>query len=90
MNKLPKRQENITLGERGKKVSIPLKELIKNPDLLSSNGGPRCPNCDVLLQETITGKRRIGDEDYCSDCYYEKLGELVEQHPITTGRVRRG
>jgi hypothetical protein len=38
----------------------------------------------------VTGKRRVGEEDVCSDCYYEKLGELVEQHPITTGRVRRG
>ena len=70
-------------------MAIPLRALIEHPDLLPDEG-PRCANCGVLLQETITGKRRIGEDEFCSDCYYEKLGELVEQHPLTTGRVRRG
>jgi hypothetical protein len=70
-------------------MAIPLKKLIKHPELLS-NEGPVCAVCHILLQETITGKRRIGDKEVCSDCYYEKLGELVEEHPIATGRVRRG
>lgn len=70
-------------------MAIPLRELIKNPGLLDEEG-PKCPHCGVVLKETVTGKRRLGDADVCSDCYYEKLGELVEEHPITTGRVRRG
>ena len=70
-------------------MAIPLKDLIDNPGMLAEEG-PKCPYCGVLLQETITGKRRIGDQEVCSDCYYERLGELIEEHPITTGRVRRG
>jgi hypothetical protein len=70
-------------------MAIPLKELIENPDLLSKEG-LRCPHCGVLLQETITGKRWEGDHEVCSDCYYEKLGEAIEKHPIVSGRVRRG
>ena len=46
--------------------------------------------CGVLLQETITGKRREGDHEVCSDCYYERLGQLIEEHPIVGARVHRG
>lgn len=49
-----------------------------------------CPYCRVVLQETITGKRPTPKGSACSDCYYEQLGNVVEQHPIVTARVRRG
>ena len=70
-------------------MAISLKDLMDKPDLLSKEG-PHCYYCGVLLQETITGKRRDGNHEVCSDCYYEKLGEAVEDHPIVSGRVRRG
>jgi hypothetical protein len=69
-------------------MAILLKDLMENPNLLVTEG-PKCPHCGVLLQETITGKRMIGEEEVCSDCYYERLGDLVEQHPITSGRIPR-
>ena len=75
-----------------KTVAIALKQLIQNRDLLVQMEAEQqhCCYCDVLLQETITGKRPTPNGEACSDCYYEKLGEGVEQHPIVSGRVRRG
>jgi hypothetical protein len=70
-------------------MAIPLRDLIERPDLLSKVG-PRCHYCGVLLQETITGKRCEGDHEVCSDCYYEKLGQAIEEHPIVGARVHRG
>jgi hypothetical protein len=55
-----------------------------------SQPGKACAGCGRVLQETVTGNRPIGDRSYCSDCYYEQLGDLVESHPITSGRARRG
>jgi len=73
-------------------MAIALKELIQNHNLLAEIEGEqqRCCYCDVLLQETIAGKRQTPDGRACSDCYYEKLGEGVEENPIVSGRVRRG
>ena len=75
-----------------KTVAIALKELIQNRGLLTLMEAEQqhCCYCNVLLQETITGKRKTPGGEACSDCYYEKLGEGVEQHPIVSGRVRRG
>lgn len=69
---------------------ITLKKLIAERGRAKAKHGQRCPYCGILLQETITGKRRAPDGDACSDCYYEELGEGVERHPIVSGRVRRG
>ena len=73
-------------------MAITLKELIQNRDLLTQMEAEqqRCPYCGVVLQETITGKRPTPKGEACSDCYYEQLGEAVEQHPIVSGRVGRG
>jgi predicted RNA-binding Zn-ribbon protein involved in translation (DUF1610 family) len=49
-----------------------------------------CPKCDVLLQETNTGRRKLGDQYVCSDCYFEDLSGYVEGDPIRSPRVRRG
>jgi hypothetical protein len=73
-------------------VAITLKDLIEDRSKLATLGGDQqhCCQCGVLLQETITGKRKTPDGEACSDCYYEQLGDLVEQHPVVSGRVRRG
>lgn len=73
-------------------MALYLKDLIKNPRLLDDlrTEQPRCCNCDVELQETITGKRSTPKGEACSDCYYELLGELIEQHPIVSAGFRRG
>ena len=75
-----------------KTMAITLKELIENPSKLDALdvGQERCAYCGVLLQETITGKRPTPEGEACSDCYYEKIGEGIEQHPIVSGHVRRG
>lgn len=73
-------------------MGISLKALMADPkklDLLKLDA-PSCPYCKVDLQETITGKRPTPRGSACSDCYHEQVGELVEQHPIVTARVRRG
>ena len=73
-------------------MKISLADLIKDPkrlDVLRLETR-KCPYCGVVLQETITGKRPTPRGFACSDCYYEQIGEIVEQHPIVTARVRRG
>lgn len=49
----------------------------------------RCPRdtCNVILQETITGNRQVGEEHVCSDCYFEDFGKMIDQRPI--GMPRR-
>lgn len=77
-------------------MTIYLNDLVKNPRLLDelrakrSNQGPTCCGCGIMLQETITGRRKTPDGEACSDCYYESLGELVEAHPIVSAGIRRG
>jgi hypothetical protein len=73
-------------------MAIFLEDLIKDPRLFDdlSMAQPLCCRCGTELQETITGKRSTPQGDACSDCYYEELGNLVEQHPIVSAGVRRG
>ena len=76
-------------------MTIYLTDLAKNPRLLDelratqSQQGPCCCGCGILLQETITGRRKAPKGEACSDCYYESLGELVEAHPIVSAGIRR-
>jgi hypothetical protein len=65
-----------------------LQELIDNPDLLKSDP-IKCNKCyqplDALdLQEPSNSK------GWCSDCYFELLGEEVEKYPICSPSVRKG
>jgi hypothetical protein len=71
---------------------ILLKDLIKDPSRLGELQLQRrgCACCNTDLQETVTGRRRSPKGDVCSDCYFEQLGEVVEESPISTARVRRG
>ena len=42
----------------------------------------KCTKCNVRIQNHVTGLKYIDDEPYCKHCYYEELGEVIEQHPI--------
>jgi len=44
--------------------------------------------CKKEIRTAITGRHQISKGDMCSDCYYDALGALVEQHPILSPRVR--
>lgn len=76
-------------------MAIYLKDLVKNPHLFDElreqhrHDGPCCCGCGVILQETITGRRKTPKGEACSDCYYESLGDLVEAHPIASAGIRR-
>lgn len=41
----------------------------------------KCAACKILLQESLTGRREYDNEAYCSDDYYEALGEMIENYP---------
>lgn len=73
-------------------MAILLTELIENPirvdDLVRAQS--TCAYCGIVLQEAITGNRKAPKGRACSDCYYDQIGEGVEQHPIVSGKVRRG
>lgn len=49
-----------------------------------------CSTCCRALQESVTGNRWTSHGYVCSDCYFEELGRVVEEHPITAPRVPRG
>jgi hypothetical protein len=72
-------------------MPIYLKDVVKDPAILmQSVREQRCCSCQVPLQETITGKRKTSEGFACSDCYYEELGEELEQRPLGSAGVRRG
>lgn len=73
--------------------AIPLRELIENPHLLDEffeKHRDHCAYCKIPLQGFITGRNKCPKGVCCDDCYYEKLGEEIEKHPICSPRVRRG
>lgn len=47
-----------------------------------------CACCSVPLQSTITGRRPSDRGTVCDDCYFDLLGDEVEQHPVGRGTVR--
>jgi len=73
-------------------MAILLTELFLNPDRLDEGvkTDAHCAYCGVLLQETITGNRKAPQGRACSDCYYEEIGKGIEEHPIVSGKLRRG
>ena len=43
----------------------------------------KCANCDTRLHESKTGMRKIADgQCLCSSCYFERIGELIDESPI--------
>jgi hypothetical protein len=49
-----------------------------------------CGRCKQPLRETITGRRKVGYEHVCSDCYFEEFGRELERNPIFVPRKRMG
>jgi len=45
-------------------------------------GLDRCSRCEVPLQGFLTGRREIKGHLYCKKCYYEELGDILEEHPL--------
>jgi hypothetical protein len=41
-----------------------------------------CTDCGCEIHQFLTGRKRISGEVHCDKCYYKKLGEVVEEHPI--------
>jgi len=41
-----------------------------------------CADCGVVHDEEVTGCRRTEHGWLCDDCYFCRLGELVEQRPV--------
>lgn len=49
-----------------------------------------CESCGTVIQEPVTGCRRMGDGKHrCSDCYFRGLGDELEAYPILPPRIRR-
>jgi len=48
-----------------------------------------CPACHVEIQETLTGCRAIGEQFYCSNCYFDKIGDWLDDHPLGASRSPR-
>ena len=42
----------------------------------------KCKKCNIQLQETITGNRPTPNGNYCSDCYFDAIGEGFDKNPI--------
>lgn len=49
-----------------------------------------CAECQVPLQESVTGSRPVSDGSYfCSDCYFEAIGKEFDDHPVILPRATR-
>jgi hypothetical protein len=72
-------------------MPIYLNDLIENREILKERREyeQKCFRCNVVLQETLTGKRSTPDGDACSDCFYEQMGEEIESYPIASAGIRR-
>lgn len=53
-------------------------------------GAQRCANCNVALQETVTGCRPSEKGLVCSDCYFDAIGAELDKHPIFMPRSVHG
>lgn len=42
----------------------------------------KCAKCKCDLSLDITGEHKTKDGWLCDDCYYEKLGDVIEKHGI--------
>lgn len=41
-----------------------------------------CNKCGITIQEFLTGKHDVEVGVYCDECFFDELGEVVENHPI--------
>ncbi len=56
---------------------------------IQETGRVCCKKCGIPLRERVTGNRQVGTDRYCSDCYFEELGELIDEMPIGIRSVSR-
>ncbi len=56
--------------------------------LLPTHGQQRC-SCGVELRNSTTGIHRTKTGLRCTDCFYDELSEIIDQHPIGTPGLRR-
>lgn len=68
-------------------MALYLKDLVDNPALLDDvwdKGKPvvSCLKCNQPTDLFYPG-------DVCEGCYYNGLGEIVEENPIPSGGIRR-
>ena len=74
-------------------MAIPLIKLIKHPELMDELMKLEiCPKCKQPLEGLMSGDElmEILERGFCDNCYYEMMGEEIEQHPICSPRIRRG
>ncbi|MGI8605368.1 MAG: hypothetical protein ACR2OZ_20535 [Verrucomicrobiales bacterium] len=71
-------------------MPLTIADLIANPQRIQELQpvGDKCEQCGRTLEETVTGRHETQAGVFCSDHYYDQLGEIVEAHPITSGRTR--
>lgn len=51
-------------------------------------GVDSCSCCKKPIQTFLTGREHLGDGSVvCSECYFDKFGNFIEENPIV---VRRG
>jgi len=50
----------------------------------------KCVFCGVTLDDTTTGRREVKAGCACGDCYFEKLSDLLEEHPVGIPRMHGG
>lgn len=48
-----------------------------------------CTDCETPLQESVTGSRSVDDGHLCSDCYFERFGRELDEHPVMMPRALR-
>lgn len=41
-----------------------------------------CLGCGIEIHPCLTGVHMTDEGSLCDDCYFDKLGDLVEQYPI--------
>lgn len=65
------------------------REMIR--DLKAPEGVAECAHCRVPLMESVTGNRRLGDGAHvCSDCYFDRWGNEIDERPLLTPRLTHG
>jgi hypothetical protein len=49
-----------------------------------------CAQCGTKLHESRTGMRKVtGGKCLCSACYFKRVGEAIDRHPIGAPRMHR-
>lgn len=71
-------------------MSTKLVDLIEHPEILEHLMRDKRV-CSICKSHLDLQESRLTDlGEVCEDCYFEALGELIEQHPICSPNVRRG